>query len=293
MQKSQQLLLVQQYSSINTVEYKQPLVAIILRTVITILIFVLLSGSLSAQPSDIDTLYKNVNKAQKERLENKFSESRDSIFTKFDAAIKDLFNHQEICNEFPDRANNYFLINGLSNEKQGKTLAYAFMNNIVISSSDDAMLKIYSWDNLGGGTQHSYTNYILFKDKNESCKVLPFDTSENSDEVGYYYIKKLNHPKKNLYLVFGYGTYGGGKQHYVVRILELNESGLAECLECYPEQKILKIGSNRSQNIDLNFDTHKQSVSFKQFRFDDEVGFFSKDYEHVLLKIINGKLIKE
>ncbi len=204
-----------------------------------ILTFLVLIGTVNGQ---IDSLFSKVTHAQKLRLQNIFSEERDSIFSEFETTINLLFNCKTLCTKLPDTSNHYFLVNKLQKETIGKTLAYAFMNNIVISTSEN--FRIYSWDNLDGGSSHSYTNYLLYMNEAD-CIIFPMDTSNQDLEVGYYYIKQI----KDYFIAFGYGTYGGGKQHFIIRLFKNEDGKIAEYNEGYPEGQPIVIHSNRSQNV--------------------------------------------
>ncbi|MEO1033834.1 MAG: hypothetical protein AAFX55_20805 [Bacteroidota bacterium] len=244
-----------------------------------------LVATLGAQ-GQTDALFSNVNRAQKLRLKHTFSEQRDSVFYSFDTAINALLSSSEVCRELPDTTNHYFLINKLKDISPkskhisiGQKLAYAFMNNIVITSS--GQIKIYSWDDLGGGSYHSYTNYLQYTDDKGNCITNPIDTKEEDSEVGYYDIVQTG----NYYIAFGYGTYGGGKQHFLIKILKYQNNAVIELNQ-------LEIGSNRSQNIDLKYNPKDSTISYKAYKFESDVGFYSEDYETLNLKFENGKLLK-
>ena len=55
-----------------------------------------------------------------------------------------------------------------------------FMNNVVITTV--GQIKIYSWDDLGGGSYHS-TRTI--QNGRRNCFTKQLDTNEHDSEVGY------------------------------------------------------------------------------------------------------------
>ena len=249
--------------------------------------------SVIAQTENIDSLISKVSLCQEERVNNIFTEKRDSVFTKFDLGIHKLFNHKSFCKKTPDSVNRFFVTDKLNEKNEGQTLAYLFMNNIVVSNSFDSKLRIFSWDDLGGGSYHSYTNFIQVQSDSDNCLISQIDTSEFSVEVGYYQIKQFLDNGRHFYLLVGYGTYGSGNHHWVVRVFEIKNDLFVECINCYPNANNLQIGSRRSQNIDLVIDEENNEISYKKYSYDNEMGFYSDKSDLIRLKLINGKLTKQ
>ncbi|WP_299683250.1 hypothetical protein [uncultured Tenacibaculum sp.] len=245
---------------------------------ISILLF---SFSLKAQEQN---MLDRLNNLHLKRLENRNKwEVKDSLNRLIYKTIV-----SDLSEDFigTDTTHYYLLENKLKNATKGVTLAYAFMNNIVINSTED--FTIFSTDVLDNGSYHEYLNYIRYKtDKN--WKVLALDKNQNDKSAGYFRIEKLD----NFYILFGYGTYGSGKQHFVIRIFEKNKAEIRECFNCYPKQKMFFIECNRSQNIDLNFDTKTKEFSFKQFKMDDDTGFYTREFDLIKYKFSNGVFIRK
>lgn len=250
---------------------------------------VVLLLSCASKVYDLEILFKLTNEAQRNRVKSIFQE-RETNESQILVQFKKLLNHPNLCSQVPKTRYEYIKVNTLKYERIGKTLAYAFINNIVVSMADDKKVFTYSWDRLDGGTSHNYMNYLVYVDQENKCHNKAFNAMENTDEVGYYNIESVESGNKHLYLLFGYGTYGGGQQHYVIRILEIEGKSIAECIECYPDQKIVKIVSNRSQNIELNYDSRKKAISYRQFQYNEDTGFFASKYSIVNLRFIDGKL---
>ncbi|MEL6539086.1 MAG: hypothetical protein AAFQ98_26955 [Bacteroidota bacterium] len=133
--------------------------------------------------------FSKVNTAQRLRLENKYSEERDSIIAYFNTTISELLNSKDACSQLPDTSNHYFLVNQLKQETEGITIAYGLINNVVITTEGD--LKVYSWDDLEGGSFHSYINYLQYVDAQGTCNTYPMDTGQDDPEVGYYDIRQV------------------------------------------------------------------------------------------------------
>lgn len=246
----------------------------------------MLQLALSAQ---VNPLFQRVNEEQSQRLGHIFSDQRDSVFAAFDVSIDALFASTASCETLPDTSRYYFLVDALSDVTAGQTLAYAFINNIVICTA--GQLKVYSWDNLDGGNYHTYTNYLQYMADDGTCTAVLIDTAETSDEVGYFRMEPIKAANRELYLLFGYGTYGGGEQHYLFEVFELKNGHLEECMGCYPDGKAIKVGCFRGQSIDLRYNRRKQILSFKAYTFGD--GFYTEDFKPVALKFQAGKWVAQ
>jgi len=104
----------------------------------------------------------------------------------------------------------------------------------IITSKDDN-LKIFSWDEFNGGTRHIYNSMYQFKAKNNlvtgflAIKTNSQEQANNTD-ISHYKIDKIEDTK---YLVKGYGTYGGGKEFYVYRLLSFDGDTLKDCSGCF------------------------------------------------------------
>ncbi len=249
----------------------------------TILFSILILLSLSVKAQEKNTL-DQLNKLHLKRLESrnnwKVKDSLNSLLYKTIAS--------DLSKGFitTDTTHYYLLENKLRNVSKGVTLAYAFMNNIVINSTKD--FSVFSTDVLDNGSYHEYLNYIRYK-TGENWKILALEKTQNDKSVGYFRLEKLD----NFYILFGYGTYGSGKQHFIVRIFEKNKAEIRECFNCYPKQKMFFIECNRSQNIDLNFDTKTNEFSFKQFKMDDDTGFYTREFDLIKYEFSNGVFIRK
>lgn len=269
------------------------LVELVMTKNLCILLFLHTFIHVFPQTNEINILAKKVNVLQEKRLSNYSTDSRDTVFTKFDSAIINLFQQKEFCSYQPDTSYYCFLTSDSISNYQGITLTYAFINYIVYTVSQDNKIRIFSWDNLDGGSYHTYTNFVQINTDNDQCEVVPFDTSELNAEVGYYRINQIDQGGKTFYLLFGHGTYGGGKHHKIAKIFYIENGVFTECFDCYPETRNLLIYSNRGQEIGLQFDKKQKKLTYKQFMFNDDMGFFTDDFVEVTYKFQNNKLIKE
>lgn len=230
------------------------------------------STSLISQ--QIDSLFIEVKRMQELRLQNIFSEKRDSIFNLFDISVQRLMISTEFCNFQLDSTT--FQSNP-SKSDEGMHLAYTFINNLVKCSSDHK-IRVFSWDNLEGGSYHTYTNYLQYKTINGNCKTIPFETIQNNVEVGYYRIEKVSKENRIIYIIFGYGTYGGGRQHKNVRFFELINDEPKECFKFYSNGIDLVVYSNRNQNPDIKLDKEKGIITYREFLYNEETGFYGQEF---------------
>ncbi len=230
-------------------------------------------------------LFKELNKAQLLRLEHRSDwEKRDSVDNHFISVIKKTLTKPESCNQLPSDSLSYILTNRLQKAVKGRTLVYAFMNNVVVTSKEK--LKTFSIDHLGGGSYHTYSNYLQFKNSNDKCLFIPLEKTQENESSGFYRIEHINH----FYFLFGFGTYGGGKQHFTLRIFKEKNGQLIESKESYPNHTSLFSECNRSQQINLTFDASTNTFSYNKYEQDSETGFYKRDYKVVKLQFKAGKL---
>lgn len=250
--------------------------------IIVVVWFWCMNLSLFAQP--IDSLFQQAKRLEVLRYENIFSEQRDSIFGLFDSTMFQLLTHPDFC----DVKSNGLL--GSMKEPidslQGVDLAYGFMNNLICAESSDERIRLFSWDELSGGSGHSYVNYIQINGDDGRCVVMPFDTTMDNLEVGYYKIDKWLLDERSIYIFVGFGTYGGGLQHWRIRFFEFNGDQIHEIFEYYPDGYQWSIQCNRSQTPGILLDSSDNSISYKQFLTSLEMdGFYGEEYETVRIVI--------
>lgn len=236
---------------------------------------------LTAQSLRIDSMIAVVDRLQEERLKTSSTDDRDSLFSAFYSSFLELVSEPEICSYEIDYSTTYFLSNSDIPDYQGGNLLWAFMNYIVVTASDGGAVRILSVDGRDGGPYHTYTSYLLFRNGYGNCTMLALDTATDEGaqvEVGYYDIETALIGDTTVYILFGYGSYGGGKQHHVVRFMSVSDS-LTECFACYPDGKMIVVETNRGQDPMLKYDQQSQTLTYLQFKFDEDHGFFSDRYQ--------------
>ncbi|WNJ19306.1 hypothetical protein [Pontibacter sp. G13] len=234
----------------------------------------------TVRAQSLDSLFMKVENLRQQRITHYSDSLRDSVFQLFEAAIIEIAAHPEFCHLTPqDSAED-------TTSYSGRDYAYSFMNHSTWVFSPDGRLRICSWDDLGGGSYHSYTNYLQFRDESGACTTLPIDTATYSTEVGYFKIAQAEIESGRLYIALGYGTYGGGKQHYRVRFFQLEEGTLREREAWYPDGQELTVVCNRPQNPELTYDPDTQTISYLEFEYDEDTGFYNETFTRrkILLK---------
>ena len=80
---------------------------------------------------------------------------------------------------------------------------------LMISNSDDKMLRIYSWNTETGGTMHFYDNIYQYKSGDKIYSKMIIDTSGDGPDPGgwYSFIYTLNTDAKKYYLAVSNSEY--------------------------------------------------------------------------------------
>jgi hypothetical protein len=241
-----------------------------LKSTLIVLSLICSQEVLMAQTVSIDSLVKSVDQLQEERLKNIMTDQRDSVFELFHHALAELTRHPKGCSYEFDSSLWHVQYGNAMQDSEGITLAYAFVNNLVIARSDDARVRIISSDNLEGGPSHTYTCYAQLTDSLGNCRTSVLDTAVSDVDVGYYHISQAAYQGTTYYVLFGYGTYGGGHQHRVVRVIKNRNGMLVECCECYPRRRPIVLYSSRGTDPELTFDPEALMLRFQGSVYSEE-----------------------
>lgn len=228
-----------------------------------------------AQLSDITILEQKAIKQYDARLNAIFNERRDSVFNVFTQTMDTLLSQSDYCTASLD----------------------SLATRVSLQKSPDQRVQIISWDNLSGGSFHYYTSYLSIITKQGQCKSWEIDTDNQPEEryieAGYYQVDTIYDNELTYYLLLGYGTYGGGKHHWVTRIFEATNDSLVECIRCYPNLAPIVVYTNRTQNPNLVYNSKTRTLSFQLFHYDDDGGFYSDVFNTIAFRFINGRFVKE
>ena len=217
---------------------------------------------------------------------------RDSLEKNFARSLEKLLGSPECCNEsIPDSLPAPFWNAEHLGDYEAPAKFFMLFSYISYCVSADSSLAIFSWDNRGGGSYHSFSNYLWHRKDSNQCEVIllpdfnmpgipqPDSDPDAAADASFYTIDQIKRERSTLYILSGYGTFGSGKHHWSVRIFEEDENSLSECFECYPDRKPIDIHCNRTQDVELTFDPNSQTLSWKHFGFDDDMGFFTDTFQ--------------
>ncbi|MBL6964041.1 MAG: hypothetical protein ISR55_09460 [Bacteroidetes bacterium] len=163
---------------------------------------------------------------------------------------------------------------------------------IYISFSNDHTVKCYAYDNLEGGSSHTYTNIVSFYNGNNVFVSHKLTPDLRSPMVGFTAIHRIKPKHLKLYLFTGYGTYGDGKQHMSLQLFKIDGFSLTECFDCYEDYSPLYFEQNRIQDFDIEFDENLQQIKAKVYQYNNETGFYTEEFNWVSYSIKDGKIQK-
>lgn len=245
---------------------------------ITIFLFVQL-GCISQKSSNVpiekqeQLLVDIYNKFYENRHDygSSFGEARDTILIRFREKFQEVLNVEE-------------------------ALHYSFpllSKKVDTVSSEDKKLRIFSWDELNGGSSHIFNSLYQYNKGNTLAVGYLTDLSVSNQsiflEISYYQIIGLD---QNKYLVFGYGTHGGGQEFYTIRLLNFTDDVVSDCDQCFNGDDQLVFTKPRSAKVRPIFDNKSKTLRFPEFKEDEETGFLYKTNDTVVFEYKKGSFIK-
>ncbi|RLD29444.1 MAG: hypothetical protein DRI70_02335 [Bacteroidetes bacterium] len=165
-------------------------------------------------------------------------------------------------------------------------------NHIKIIRSKDGKVRIFSWDELTGGTWHDMAVIVQFRDNDKiNTQWIDSDISEEPNgltDAIQFAIYDIQINEQPHYLCFGWGTYGSGHHHNSILIFSIENNSIKVCSSCIEEEYVV-ILAPRTEKINLQYDEGNKIISFDEFSYDDEIGFFKRSGGKVNLKLEKGK----
>lgn len=134
------------------------------------------------------------------------------------------------------------------------TLTFKFdslrKDNIDIVSSNDNLLRIYSWDTWLGGTMHDFENVFQFKSNDKIYSKSYHDTTEHGEGYApfYFQIFTLNANNKTYYLAVYNGIYSTKDASQSIKIFTIANGLLNESV------KLIKTQNGLTNSINVSFD---------------------------------------
>lgn len=165
---------------------------------------------------------------------------------------------------------------------------------VSVKVSPDKNIKFYSWDEIEGGTWHSINCFAQFKSDKGTIVVQQLNADSSSDSVdftdsGIYEVYEILINNTKYYLTFAAGTHGGGHQHEIVQIFSITSDKLVKCTSFFTTNTDLIIEYPRSEKLNLIFNQKTNEISYSEFKFDNEVGFYKSTGQVIRLKLKNGR----
>ena len=167
---------------------------------------------------------------------------------------------------------------------------------ITLTTSTDKKLRVFSWDNISGGTWHDYVALYQYADQGKvvTGKLHTGMETGTGDYTDAWYHKiytiDSTSPK---YLVLGYGTHGGGHHFYIARLLEYKQGQLTDVEKAFGDKTYLSVIMPRHIKEEPIFNSEKKEIQFPEFVIDEETGFYQRSGKEMTLKYTAGKFVKK
>ena len=155
-------------------------------------------------------------------------------------------------------------------------------NYIKIRTSEDSLIRTFSWDRRSRGSWHDMASYTQFKSKSGKINHQRLDSGDESGtgepaNVLIYGIHTINIENNSYYLMLGWGTHGAGKHHSLARVYKINGETLILCDSIFQGLNYLSVRANRGNKIELKYDTELMTISYYRYEFDENTGFYKRD----------------
>lgn len=173
----------------------------------------------------------------------------------------------------------------VSELKDSASFNYAFdslSTYINIKTSDDSLIRTFSWDRRSGGSWHDMASYAQFKSKLGKIKCQRLDSGDEGGtgeptDVIIYDIHTIRIENKPYYLILGWGTHGGGYHHSLARVYKTNGDTLTLCDSIFQGQKYLSVSTPRINKIELEYDAESKIISYYHYEFDESTGLYKRE----------------
>jgi hypothetical protein len=164
---------------------------------------------------------------------------------------------------------------------------------IKINVSADKIIKFYSWNDLTGGTWNNIKCIAQFKSQSGNIIVQQLNTEGDSiiadfTDSGVYDVYDIIIDTKKYYLTFAWGTHGNGHQHIIVQIFSILSDKLEKCKSCFEKSNDLIIEYPRATNINIEFNSKTNTITYMEFKKDEMDGIFTPTGRKINLELVNG-----
>ncbi len=191
------------------------------------------------------------------------------------------------------------LIKTLSSEKAASYPFDSLSKTIKAIASKDKRLRVFSWDELNGGTRHIYNSAFQYDSGDKTYSGI-LSLNDNSDEGISHYTDvihfEIEDVDKDLYLVKGYGTHGGGKDFYVYRLLSFKNGEVTDCSDCFDGEDRLVFVKSRGNKVSPKYNKDTKEITYPEMKPSlhegEETGFEKPTGKILKLKYKEGTFIK-
>jgi len=165
---------------------------------------------------------------------------------------------------------------------------------VKIVQSNDKQLRIFSWDDLTGGTWHALSVLAQFVTAQGEVKVKALSEGDEGMTGAYTdviisQIHEIEIGGQLHYLTIGRGTHGSGHHHALAQIFIIINNQLKACKQCFATNDHLAVVAPRSSKINLMFHPVEMKLSHNEFTYNDETGLFKPTGKIVEWLLIDGK----
>lgn len=191
------------------------------------------------------------------------------------------------------------LIKTLLSDKAASYPFDSLSNTIKVIGSKDKKLRIFSWDELSGGTRHIYNSVFQYNSGEKTFSGF-LSLDDNSDDGDVHYTDvihfEIEDVDKGLYLVKGYGTHGGGKDFYVYRLFSFKNGEISDCSNCFDGEDRLVFIKPRGNKVSPEYNKETKEITYPEmkpgFHEGEETGFEKPTGKVLKLKYKEGTFIK-
>lgn len=167
---------------------------------------------------------------------------------------------------------------------------------VSIQNSPDDLLRTYSWYHLiGEGTWHDIRSIAQYKTENgiDTLSLSSGKEWKTGEPTGVTYtkIQILREGADEIYLLSGWGTYGGGHHHRIMRALQVQDNKLVNLAGLFNGERYLTVWAPRGNKISLIYDEKAQSITYDLFEKNEDIGFYRATGKQIRLTW-NGKEFK-
>jgi hypothetical protein len=159
-------------------------------------------------------------------------------------------------------------------------------NYIDIKHSSDSLLRIFCWSERNGSCCYTSATYAQYRTVNGGVKVQDLEVEEDEGEdVFITDLYTIEIDSKVCYLLLGWGTCCGGKQHEKARVYEIKNGGLVKSKTVFEGRNEIYVGANRTQETGMNYSVKSKTLTYIQYEVDKETSFFTNEKTVVKWKL--------